>query len=147
MAGLTFFPEPRAPSKMLLLFLNSSIQKLRSLFDLILTKMLRNIKFQTFRKVSIATSKNSDVPLYLHQAQTNTVVVRARGPRRTRVLTLSLSRYRVSSFDFSLDDIEHGILRESPAGDPRSFSDDDPRKFLAVEKVSLITFTCTLQSR
>lgn len=44
-------------------------------------------------------------------------------------------RYRVGGFDFSLDDLEHGVLRGSPAGDPRAFADGDPRQFLAVAKV------------
>jgi len=43
----------------------------------------------------------------------------------------------VGSFDFSLDDIEHGILRGSPEGDARSFSEEDRRKFLAADKVRL----------
>jgi glutaredoxin len=42
-------------------------------------------------------------------------------------------RYRVGPFDLSLDDIEHGILRGSPPGDPRSFPEDDPRRSLAIE--------------
>jgi hypothetical protein len=45
-------------------------------------------------------------------------------------------KYRLGGFDFSLDDIEHGVLRGSPQGDSRSFQDGDPRQFLAVAKVT-----------
>jgi len=36
-------------------------------------------------------------------------------------------RYMIGGLPFSLDDIEHGILRCSPSGDKRSFSKDDLR--------------------
>ena len=45
------------------------------------------------------------------------------------------ARYKVGPWAFSLDDIEHGILRGSPEGDARGFSISDPRKKMAVEKV------------
>ena len=44
-------------------------------------------------------------------------------------------KYRVGPFDLSLDDIEHGILRSSPVGDPRAFRPDDPCRDLAMAKL------------
>lgn len=40
--------------------------------------------------------------------------------------------YRIGPFNFSLDDITHGILRGSPDGEPRGFGLQDPRRALAV---------------
>jgi hypothetical protein len=36
-------------------------------------------------------------------------------------------RYNIGGVEFSLDDIEHGVLRGSPEGDARSFKKGDPR--------------------
>ena len=36
--------------------------------------------------------------------------------------------YEVAGHVLSLDDVEHALLRRSPAGDARSFAEDDPRR-------------------
>jgi len=42
--------------------------------------------------------------------------------------------YKVAGFKLSLDDIEHAIVRGSPAGDPRAFAPTDPRASLILPR-------------
>ena len=66
----------------------------------------------------------------------NVVVGHPRNPEERSLFFSGASgaRYRVGPFLLSLDDIEHGILRGSPAKDPRAFKPDDPRRVLAVRE-------------